>query len=178
MSETGALIEGAALPSVGEALILRRLQLQIGAVVIWRHAGRCGIKFERTASTDEWIAGVAQPPAAISAGQARVDRIQTAVRSGAAIPDEDLVRGECASPATVEKRIGEEIAFVLRLFDAVGDDLTGDPILLQRHARNLQNFDLACQILQQLGAVLVAEDRVAAVQHVSLAELRARLIRS
>ena len=64
-----------------------------------------------------------------------------------------------------------------RLLDSVGDDLTDDPIILQRHGKALQNFDIACQILTHLGAIVGARDRGAAVNAVAMEELRARLLR-
>jgi hypothetical protein len=59
--------------------------------------------------------------------------------------------------------IADEIAYDGRLLDLVIDELTNDPIALQRRGTALQSFDLACQTLGHLSAVLKAEDRKAAV---------------
>lgn len=178
LSETGAMIDGAALPEIGATLILRRLEIEIGATTVWRMAGRAGIRFDGTASVDEWVAGVRQAHRPEERGQTRVDIIQSAVRSGAPLP-----AGDEAAPiapleaGAVERRIAEELAYVKRLLDSIGDELVDDPIILQRHGQALQNFDIACQILAHLGTIVGAPDREAAVKAVTMQELRARLLR-
>ena len=178
LSESGAMIDGAALPEVGTALTLRRLEVEIGAVAVWRASGRCGIRFDGKASVDEWVSGVRRPHGAEERSQARVDEIQAAIRSGGSSPaPENPTSAGPIDAGRLNDRIVEEIAYVRRLLDAVGDELTDDPIILQRHGRALQNFDSACQILGHLGAILGSGDRSAAVDAVVMQELRARLLR-
>ena len=178
LSESGAMIEGAALPDVGSTLILRRSEVEIGAVVIWQTLGRCGIEFDGAASIEEWVGGVRQARRPGSGGQARVDAIQAAIRSGDPLPAEATpTQHEPIGPASLDSRIAEELAYVKRLLDAVGDQLTDDPIMLQRHGQALQNFDVACQILGHLSTVLSAEDAVAAASVIPMQDLRTRLIR-
>jgi hypothetical protein len=177
LSETGAMIEGAALPDVGTPLILRRLELEIGAMTVWRAPGRCGIRFGGTAAVDEWVAG-ARSPRPADRGQARVDAIQSAVRRAAPLPSADVPASRIPLDSDeLESRIAEELAYVGRLLDAVGDELTENPIILQRHGRALQNFDVARQILVHLSAILGSRDRGAAVDAVTMHELRSRLVR-
>ena len=175
LSENGAMIDGAALPEVGTALVLRRLEVEIGATTVWRASGRCGIRFDGNVSVEEWVAGVCQP--SFGTGQARVDAIQAAIRSGAQLPPESQANSPPVDLAALENRIAEEIAYARRLLDRVGDELTDDPVILQRHGRSLQTFDEACQILDHLGRILGAPNPVAAVQAVTMEELRARLLR-
>jgi hypothetical protein len=169
------MIDGAALPDVGSALVLRRMEIEIGATVIWRIAGRCGVKFEGSVSVEEWVAGVRR--LSFGTGQARVDAIQAAIRSGAPLPAESEATDPPVDLPAVESRIAEEIAYARRLLDQVGDELTDDPIILQRHGHSLQSFDEACQILDHLGAILRAPDAAAAIDAVTMQELRARLLR-
>lgn len=177
LSETGAMIDGAALPEAGTALVLRRMEVEIGAVAIWREKGRCGIKFDGIVSVDEWVAGVVrQPSRSLNHGQARVDAIFAAVRSGASLDDEE-VEPPHTGIGRLDEHLAEELTYVARLLDAVGDDLSEDPIIIQRYSKTLQTFDLACQILAHLGVILGSADREAAVNRVTLAELRARLLR-
>ena len=82
LSETGAMIDGAALPDIGTVLTLRRLEV-VRAVVVWSATGRCGIRFDGVAAVEDWVAGVRQARPA-ERSQARVDAIQAAVRRGAA----------------------------------------------------------------------------------------------
>src|SRR5690606_24840920 len=84
LSEGGAMIEGAALPEIGSTIVLRRLELSIMATVVWRLDHRCGVRLHGRVAVDEWISGVKAPDMRGSLGQLRVDRIQAAVREGAA----------------------------------------------------------------------------------------------
>ena len=178
LSEGGAMIEGAALPGVGAALILRRLQVELAGSVIWRTAGRCGVKFSEAAFVEEWVAGRRLVERTLGRGQARVDVIQAAIRGGAALADDGpSPSGAAADDRNLDHRLAEELAYVRRLLDIVGDELSDDPIMLQRHAHTLQNFDMACQILAHISAILGAPDRADAVAAVTLEELRTRLLR-
>jgi hypothetical protein len=174
VSETGALIEGEGLPGSGETILLSRGETEIDAVIAWVSGVRRGIHFSRPVSVETWRAGkpVEPPP-----GQGRVDLIQAAARGGRG-------RGALSPPAAEERwigqldaRLGEEIAFVQRLIEALGDELVADPAILHRHAQALQNIDLSSQVLGHLSRVLGAPDRVVAVRDIGMEDLRARLTR-
>jgi hypothetical protein len=176
LSETGGLIEAPALPDVGASLTLSRQEVEIGGIVVWRSANRCGIRFEGAISIDDWIAGKCLSPQARSP-QAQLDEIQRAIRSGTPVV-------EASSPMTapnthprLDQRIADEIDYVSRLLQAIGNGLTDDPIIMQRHAAALQSFDTACEILGHLRTVLKASDKSAAVDRITMSELRSRLTR-
>lgn len=177
LSESGALLEGGGFPDVDEKLVLRRMDLEIGAVVVWRTAARCGVKFEGWISVGDWVSGKVGG-AVSSGGQARVDGIQAAVRAGLSAPV-PIVRPMPPEELkdSLDGRIAEELAHVRRLLEGLGEELTSEPIMVQRHFKALQGFDLACQTLGHLAAILGAEDRGAAVDAVGMADLRARLLR-
>lgn len=177
LSASGAMLDGVALPNIGTRLVLRRSVIEMPATVVWQAAGRCGVQFEATTiSVDEWVAGLLSPSFNGHKGQQRVDAIQEALRAGAALPDEAKAPA-APSPEVVETRVAEEILYVQRLLDTLGEDLVEDPILLQRHARALQNLDRASQVLEHLGAILTAPDRLAAASQVKMDDLRTRLLR-
>lgn len=177
LSESGALLEGGAFPHAGEKLTLRRTDLEIGATVVWRTASRCGVKFDGRISVGEWVSGTVGG-AASTRSQARVDNIQAAVRTG-------LLPAHIARPASspeelansLDGRIAEELAHVRRLLEKMGEEMSSEPIMVQRHSRALQGFDLACQTIGHLAAILAAENRAAAVEAVGMDDLRARLLR-
>ena len=81
------------------------------------------------------------------------------------------------SGAELEARIVEEIVYVRRLLDALGEEVADDPIVLQRHMQALQNLDRASQVLEHIGDILSASDRLAAAEAVKMQELRTRLLR-
>jgi hypothetical protein len=178
LSETGALIDGAALPDVGTELTLRRLEIEIGATVMWRTGGRCGIRFAGNVSVDDWVIGKRRTSALFEHSQAGVDARQAAVRSGISLPADNGAPTLAPPRADVlEGRIAEELAYLRRVLDSVGDVLSDDTIILQRHSGALQQIDVACQTLAELGAILGSKDRVAAAAAVNMHDLRARLLR-
>jgi hypothetical protein len=176
LSEVGAMIDGAALPRPGETLTLNRLALSIGATVIWNREGRCGLSLGSPIVVDDWIAGASSTPSILGSGQSRVDRIQSAIRSGAMVSAE--VRAPAPNPAEaqpVERSIAAELARVKRMLDKVSEELTDDVEIIVRHERAIQNFDIAAMIVEELAAVLAADDREAAVGSVLMHDLRSRL---
>ena len=179
LSESGAMLDGAALPGPGASLVLTRADIQVSASVVWCAGGRCGIRFDNVAaSVDEWVTGKRAAVFAGQQGQARVDAILSVVGSGTALPAEPGASpGTAISSAELERRIAEEIIYVQRLIDALGEELIEDPVMLQRHARVLQNLDRASQVLEHLGRVLGEDDRIAAAQAVVMQDLRERLLR-
>jgi hypothetical protein len=177
LSEKGAMVDGQALPEPGASLILQRLEVEMRGVVAWRAEGRCGIHFEGAASVDEWVAGRRAPAAIFGQGQSRVDQIQAAIRGGRDIVENMPAAGALELITDPEARVAEELDHVQRMLDDVAADLIGDMALLQAHGEALQRFDNACQILNQLSAILKAKDRAAAIAEVNLEALRDRLLR-
>jgi hypothetical protein len=179
LSETGALIDGAALPDVGTGLTLRRLEIEIGATVVWRFAGRCGIRFAGKVSVDDWAIGKRRTSLMFDRSQAGVDARQAAIRSGAALPV-DAGAAAVAPPRAdlLDGRIAEELANIRCTLDSVGEALSDDDVILQRHGDALQQIDIACQMLAELGAILGSQDRVAAAAAVNMHDLRTRLSRT
>lgn len=129
----------------------------------------------------------AAEPAAESrvAHQARVDRLVEMARAELAIDQAQPVRRELFvapppldfSDDPLDHRITEEIDYARRHIDVVGDILAGNGFLLNKHGRELQSLDLVNQLLGYLGRVIVAQDRLAAVNAITLEDLRARLQR-
>lgn len=81
------------------------------------------------------------------------------------------------SEDALKVRLGEELEYVRRMLEALGDQLSGDPILIRRHAVALQSLDIVGQILGHVGNVVRSSDPHAAVEDVGMGDLRARLMR-
>lgn len=176
MSETGAMIDGAALPEPGSQVILHRLDLSIAARVMWNEGGRCGLKLAGTVKVDEWIAGAKQPEKHGSLGQLRVDKIQSAIRSGSALPAEPATPPSHFAVSTpVDGRIAQELAEVKLALDAIGDELTDDADILTRHEKALQKLDIASATIEWLAVVVAADDPEEAIAKISMHDLRSRL---
>ena len=74
-------------------------------------------------------------------------------------------------------RIGEELDYVRRMLDVLGDQLCEDPILIRRHAVPLQSLDIVGQILRHIGNVIRSSDPHSTVDDIGMVDLKARLTR-
>lgn len=178
LSEGGAMLDGSVLPRPCTQLVLRRSEIEVEARVVWQSQGKCGVSFGTSVVTvDEWVSGTRVATFNGHRGQARVDAIQEAVRSGAALPSEPPAPDNAPGLADLGERLVEEIFQVRRLLDGLGEHLVEDPHVIAEHLEVLQNLDRASQILEHVGAILGAEDPGAAAQEVAMQDLRARLLR-
>lgn len=85
--------------------------------------------------------------------------------------------GAGRSDHVLEERIAEELDLAIRQLAHIGAMLSGDPILVRRHAAQLQAIDLIQQVLGHLGRVVASADKSVAVDRITLSELKARLKR-
>ena len=167
LSRAGAMIEGEIVPQAGSEIDVVRNQDSVAAGVIWSRSGRCGVKFLDRISVEDWV--FSSPPETSDAGGDDSERTLPAWLSRPSAP----VSMEDRLP----KRVGEEIAYVQRLVEAVGRDLSSNPFLQNRHSGSLGSCRTASALLGELARVLTAEDRVEAAEKVALPELRGRLLR-
>lgn len=116
------------------------------------------------------------------AHQQAVDAAQAAIRADLKAGRRSLFKPPPPDPGRsddlLDQRIAEELELVIRHLEQLGDILVADPILLRRHAHQLQSLDLVQQVLGHLGRVAAARDRAMAVDRITLVELKARLTRS
>ena len=115
------------------------------------------------------------------AHQQGVDEVQARIRADLATGKRSLFKPPPPNPgqsdSVLEQRVAEELELVIRQLEQLGDILAADPILLHRHAPQLQSIDLMQQVLGHLGRVVTAGDKTMAVDRISLTELKARLKR-
>ena len=115
------------------------------------------------------------------AHQQQVDEAQAKVRADLEAGRRSLFKPPPPNPGrsddVLDQRIAEELELVIRQLERLGDALVSDPILLRRHAQQLQSLDLVQQVLGHLGGVVGARDRAMAVDRITLVELKARLKR-
>jgi hypothetical protein len=122
------------------------------------------------------------PPHRPSPDQQRVDEIQSEARRDEARSRLFVPRPASSLPLAptedqISARIAEEIDHARRILDALGDKLSGDVAVLQRHGKSLQAFDVIGQLLGHLSSVVGAADREAAIERIGMAELKTRLTR-
>ena len=170
LSSTGALVEGPHLPGAKREIDLVRGALVASGSVAWAKPGRCGIRFDKPINLSAWLPGYN-----VSPGQQRVDAIQASVKAGEAHPSSGSGQ-PAAAPPDISHRVAEELGYVSRLIESVGDELATDR-LAARHGQQLQNLDISIQLLRHLTDVLTAPDTAAAIKRIGMEELRRRLTR-
>jgi hypothetical protein len=183
LSETGAMVEGAGLPEAGMPLVLMRGDLQVAATVAWAAGGRRGVRFAGPTPVNEWTGGKPKPLDCTGLrDQRRVDAIQAEARAdppaGRALraPEAPAQPPPAVSP-DLDKRLADELGFVQRLLEGLGDELIADLLLVQRHGKSLQSLDLVGQILGHVSTILRAGDKAAVLEEIGMEDLRARLKR-
>ena len=152
LSEHGALIEGAALPPVVSTLILRRLQLEMRATVIWSDKGRCGVRFEGMIAVAGWRAG---------------NWIAPVGNAAAVIAEAKPAAQSSQADRGLDGRIADELKALQHQLAL----MSGQPL----GSAMVQKFDAVSQTLGHLAAILAAEDQDAAVAAIGAADLRSRL---
>jgi hypothetical protein len=178
LSDTGALIEGAGLLAKGETLLVKRGELEISATIAWAGGDKCGVRFDRPIPVSEWTGGKPRPLECTGLrDQRRVDALQTEARGQSGARAVPAPSAPAPLSDNLEKRLADELAFVQRLIESLGDELISEPLIVRHHARALQNVDIASQILGYLAAIILSDDRAAAIETVGMEDLRARLKR-
>ena len=124
-------------------------------------------------------AGVTYSP---SDHQRRIDEIQAAIRAETApSPTRNLFKPapKRSPPSTdpLDHHLSEELECIRRHLEQLGGVLAGNPLLVQRHATQLQSIDLINQVLGHISGIIASEARALAVEQVTLRELRSRLQR-
>jgi hypothetical protein len=126
--------------------------------------------------------------------QARCDAIQAAYRaereSRPSIrrepPPRPSIRRENPPPLpkallptndVLKQRLAEELDYVRRMIETMGDALSADPNLVMRHMVTLQSIDIAGQIIGHVANVTRSSDPEGAVDLIGMSELRGRLKR-
>ena len=181
LSETGAMVEGAGLPEAGMPLVLVRGDLQVAATIAWVAGSRRGVRFAGPTPVNEWTGGKPRPIDCTGLrDQRRVDAIQAEARanpvSGRALRSPEPPATQPAAP-DLDARLADELGYVQRLLEGLGDELIADLLLIQRHGKSLQSLDLVGQILGHVAAILRADDKAAVVEDIGMEDLRARLKR-
>lgn len=114
--------------------------------------------------------------------QQPVDALQAQIRADLAAGRRELFRPAQtpvpkASDDLLDQRIAEELDLIGRQLEQLGGTLASDPILLTRHATQLQSIDLMKQVIGHLARLIASADRAAVLDRVTLIELKARLTR-
>ena len=78
----------------------------------------------------------------------------------------------CAQSPRVMKAAATALTAMARHAEELGAELCADPVVVQEHMTALQTIDRLTQHLDQIAAVISADDPVSAIDDVLLAELK------
>jgi hypothetical protein len=148
MSATGALIEGAVIPSPGALVQLVRGCLIVHGLVAWSVDSRCGLKFSGSVDVQQWRAVPS------NSEQQRVDEVVRLVKAGAVpLPVPPLSQSSAANSDTNADLSGD-LQRASELLDNLGAVLAGDLDIVTRHGSALQNLDIAMQVIAAVQAII------------------------
>jgi hypothetical protein len=140
MSPSGALIEGAALPHVGEHLSLGRGNLSAAGTIVWRDGGRAGLRFDHLVEVAAWL------PA--GSRQQQVDQTFHELKNGLA-STAPLTAAAPTGP-TAPSPIGKtDLLEAASALDTLADALAEDAQVIASHSTRLQALDIAAQLLRR-----------------------------
>ncbi len=147
MSLTGALVEGATLPEAGLPVRLVRGSLVAQAEVAWTAEGRCGLRLVPLVSVRDWIAPLANQE------QQRIDDAVRLLKAGIT----PLPLGSALGGSALPSQLGQELRDVVHLLDAVSAHLASNEATMLVHGDEMQNLDIAVQILDTVGTILTGD---------------------
>ena len=136
MSPDGALIEGAALPRLGEHLSIGRVKLAATGQVVWSDGGRAGLRFDQNIDVAAWL------PA--GGPQQQVDQAFHAIKNGLT----NVVRLPVAPVGTSPVAKSDLMDAALAI-EALADVLADDAGVIASHSTRLQVLDIAAQLLRR-----------------------------
>lgn len=147
ISSTGALLEcPIALPAAALVQLVRG-SLIVHGLIAWSQAGEVGIKFFGSIDVDQWRM------APRNAEQQRVDDIVKLVKAGAVpLP----VSEPCSLPSDLGA-LSVDLRRASELLGNLGDRLAKDGIVVALFPAELQNLDIAMQVIDAVGVILAAE---------------------
>jgi hypothetical protein len=140
LSRHGALIEGAALPGLGEDLKLRRGALSVTGQIVRLHGNKAGIRFDGPIDVGQWLPS-AHPD------QQRVDDLFQSIRDKSVACTS---RRDAARPTARTAADPAQLRQLALDLNSLADDLAGDAGVVVRHGLRLQTLDVASQMLLRL----------------------------
>ena len=125
--------------------------LAVGAVVAWCKNGRCGLRFNSEVSVGDWL-----PP---GKGQQRVDRVVHFVQRSVGQPIPAVSpTGDPGPVIEPSKVLSAGVQCVSSVLKSLSEDLSNDDAMLAAHSDDLQQFDIALQMLSAISDVMSGEN--------------------
>ena len=147
ISSSGALLEASAAFAQGSLVQLVRGSLIVHGLVAWIANGKLGLRFSGSIDVPQWRRSIS------NAEQERVDDIVRLVKAGAVpLP----VNTACRESSFGKESPAADLNRAVRLLDRLGDRLAKDAIVVSSYPAELQNLDIAVQVIEAVGTLLEA----------------------
>ena len=167
---SGAMIESSSKVSVGTTVIITRGKLCVAGEVKWLRENLFGVKFSAQIGVQDWL----DEP--FSTHPLPTFRTRTSC-SGTKITscDNDDVD---LDENTINGRLAEELFYVSRIVEEIGQVLVKDSFLRVRHSASLQQLDIGQQMLSEIAQLVSKEDKLGRISQVATGSMRGRLLRA
>lgn len=139
ISPIGALIEGEALPMVGDEVELRRGPLAVAGRIVWRGSDQAGVSFDERTIVEDWLPN-AHP-------QRVVDRVFQRILQEQRRAEDD---GATIAPLHASYITVDDMTRATAALEKLADALSEEDTVVIRHATRLQSLDIAAQLLRKL----------------------------
>jgi hypothetical protein len=145
ISPSGALIQGNELPPAGAFVQLARGGLAASGEIRWTHDGKAGLSFTDDIRVEDWLQSCAS-----KAHQHGVDEIVSAIRTG--VQPAASGGGKPQPGKTITEPVSSPggLLDIQQIVADVADRLAADPAVLERHAGDIQQLDVAASMLASL----------------------------
>jgi len=144
ISSTGALLESRTMLTAGVLVQLVRGSLIVHGLVAWAEDGRYGLKFSGSVDVQQWRA------TPMNAEQQRVDDVVRLVKAGAVpLPIE---APSSDRPDAIE--LSTDLQRASGLIGKLADRLAKDSVVVALYATELQNLDIAIQVIAAVEGML------------------------
>lgn len=150
LSASGALIEGSALPAVRSAVTIRRGDLSVEGVLVWRSKNQAGLAFKSNIFVPTWL------PKNSGSKQSAIDQIMFEAKDGSGVSTEQPKLG--CLPAGSDGVLFE-LTSLRNDLTTLEDALVQDIILVATHPE-IQLLDIAIQRIDRLLSLTEATARV------------------
>lgn len=154
ISPTGALVDSAPSAAEGSLVQLVRGSLIVHALVVWSENGRCGLSFSGCIEVEQWRA------APFNAEQQRVDDIVRIVKEGS-VPLPATASEDVFPRSASKDGLPADLRRVAELLAKLGDRLARDEIVVSLYGAELQNLDIAAQVVNAVETILTGHGNLA-----------------
>ena len=145
ISATGALVEVRTAFAPGSLVQLVRGPLSVHGVVLWTETGKLGLKFSRSIDVSRWRKTLT------NAEQQRVDDIVRLVKACAVPPPVSVPL--TSIPSGIDGA-SADLRRAANLLGRLGDRLAADGIVVASYPAELQNLDIAIQMIEAVQLLL------------------------